>query len=154
MNIDIVIEIPKNTNIKYEFDEKSQRLRVDRILNIPMVYPGHYGYMPNTLADDQDALDVLLVSDFNFIPGSIIRGKVIGVLLMEDEKGLDHKIICVPSDNVDKHSKNANSLADIDCSQIEYFFAHYKDLETNKWAKCLGWKGIEDAVNIIQKSLI
>jgi inorganic pyrophosphatase len=154
MNIDIIIEIPKNTNIKYEFDQQTQRLRVDRILNIPMVYPGHYGYMPSTLADDNDCLDVLLVSDQNFTPGSIISGKVIGVLLMEDEKGLDHKIICVPSDDVDKHSKQINSLSDIDCSQIEYFFGHYKDLETKKWAKCIGWKGISEAIEIINKSLV
>jgi len=157
MNVDVIIEIPKNTNIKYEYDYKHNKLRVDRIVNIPFVYPGHYGYIPNTLAEDGDCLDAVVLSDCFFLPGCIINTKVIGVLSMEDEQGIDHKIICVPNEKVEKKSKAINGLSDIDSNylkQIEYFFAHYKDLEENKWSKIFGWNDINEASKIIKKSIM
>jgi inorganic pyrophosphatase len=153
--IDVIIEIPKNTNIKYEFDHEKELLRVDRIINTPFVYPVHYGYLNNTLAEDGDNLDVLLLSDHSFMPGCIISCKVIGVLLMEDEKGLDHKIVTVPSDKIDKQSKGINNLSDINenyLEQIEYFFAHYKDLEKGKWSKVHGYTDVNNALDIVCKS--
>lgn len=150
MKTDIIIEIPYNSNIKYEFDHDQNRLRVDRIINTPMVYPTHYGYIPNTIAEDQDELDVLLVSSHPFIPGCIIETKVIGVLLMEDEKGLDHKIITTISENV-------NTLEDLDeitLNKIKYFFEHYKDLEKNKWSKVLRFGDENEANEIINSSKI
>ena len=155
LTVEAVIEIPKDTNVKYEFDYDFELLRVDRILNVPFVYPSHYGYIPKTLAEDGDCLDVLIISDFNLIPGCIIKGKVIGVLLMEDEKGIDHKIICVPADDVDKKSTTTQSLDDINSShlkKIEYFFEHYKDLEKDKWVKVIRWGTIQEAQDIITKS--
>ena len=150
MKTDIIIEIPYNSNIKYEFDHVENRLRVDRIINTPMVYPTHYGYIKNTIAEDNDELDALLVSEHPFIPGCIIETKVIGVLLMEDEKGLDHKIITTISEKV-------NTLKDLDeitLNKIKYFFEHYKDLEKNKWSKVLRFGDENEANEIINSSKI
>ena len=150
MKTDIIIEIPYNSNIKYEFDHVENRLRVDRIINTPMVYPTHYGYIKNTIAEDNDELDALLVSEHPFMPGCIIETKVIGVLLMEDEKGLDHKIITTISEKV-------NTLKDLDeitLNKIKYFFEHYKDLEKNKWSKVLRFGDENEANEIINSSKI
>ena len=157
MNIDVVVEIPRNTNIKYEWDFENNRLRVDRIINCPFSYPDHYGYVPGTKAEDGDCLDVVLVSELDLIPGCIIQSKIIGILFMEDEKGLDHKIIAVPNDSVDKKSKNINKLSDIDSlhlNKIKYFFNHYKDLEEGKWSKVMSWGDIDEAINIKDKSIL
>lgn len=150
MKTDIIIEIPYNSNIKYEFDHEQNRLRVDRIINTPMVYPTHYGYIPNTHAEDGDQLDVLLISEHPFIPGCIIETKVIGVLRMEDEKGIDHKIITSICEKV-------NSLEDLNSetlNKIKYFFEHYKDLEKNKWSKVHSFGDKNEAIEIINSSKI
>lgn len=154
---DIIIEIPKHTKVKYEFDKEKNRLRIDRILNIPFVYPTHYGYIPDTLAEDGDCLDVLLLCDYDLLPGCIISAKVIGVLHMEDEKGIDHKIIAIPNEDIDKSSKDINSLTDVNSSllnEIEYFFKHYKDLEKNKWSKVIGFGNFVEANEIILNSKV
>ena len=138
MIIDAIIEIPLNSNIKYEYDEKYDKLRCDRIMNTSMIYPGNYGYIPNTLAGDGDPLDILVVCDYSINPGIIIECKIIGVLIMKDEKGLDEKIIAIPSNNVDINSEKINNLDDIQenlLSKIYHFFQHYKDNDKNKWTE-------------------
>lgn len=154
MIIDSIIEIPYNTFIKYEYDHKYSKIRCDRILNTSMLYPGNYGYIPNTLAGDDDPLDILVVCDYQLIPGSIVSCKVIGVLLMTDEKGIDEKIIAVPNDSVDLNSVNINNLDDlpkVTITKIKHFFEHYKDNEKNKWSKVEGYKDKPFAIELIKK---
>lgn len=154
---DIIIEIPYNSFVKYEYDETSKKIRCDRILNTSMLYPGNYGYFPNTLAGDNDPLDVLLICDYSLYPGVIIEVKIIGVLLMIDEDGQDEKIIAVPSKNVDTNYININSLNDLPksiLSKIKHFFQHYKDNDPNKWSKVGEFKDAEFAEKIYTKYLI
>jgi len=154
MNIQAVIEIPYQTCVKYEYDENYEKLRCDRILNTSMLYPGNYGYIPNTLGGDGDPLDILVLCDYQLYPGTIIECKVIGVLLMEDEKGIDEKIISVPSESVDLNSKFINDLNDISeiiLKKIKHFFEYYKMNDKNKWCKVDDFKTKEDARNIIEK---
>ena len=130
--VDVIVEIPYNTFIKYEFDESLNKMRCDRILNTSMLYPGNYGYIPNTLAGDGDPLDILMVCDYPIYPGIIVNTKIIGVLIMEDEKGIDEKVIVVPSPEVDQNYKDVNELEDlpkVTISKIKHFFQHYKDNE-------------------------
>ena len=154
-NIDMLIEVPNNSCVKYEYDKKEQKIRCDRILNTAMTYPGNYGYIPNTLSGDGDPLDILLVSDFVLIPGSIINVKIIGVLLTEDEKGDDEKILAVPSENIDPRYATINNYTDLnnfDLLKINHFFTHYKDNEKNKWVKVKGFHDNKKALDIIYKS--
>ena len=154
--VDAVIEIPYNTFVKYEYDEESKKMRCDRILNTSMLYPGNYWYIPNTLAGDGDPLDILLVCDYPIYPGVIIKTKIIGVLIMNDEKGKDEKIIVVPSEEVDTNYKDINELKDLPLgtvTKIEHFFQHYKDNETAKWCKVDGFKDSEFAMQIYKESL-
>ena len=109
-NIDCVIEISKGSNIKYEYDSDYKCVRCDRILNTSLVYPSNYGFIPNTMAGDGDPLDVLLITDYKLYPNIVIESKIVGVLLTEDEKGEDHKILAVPSSNVDPRYDNINNF--------------------------------------------
>lgn len=134
--MDMIVEIPYNTNVKYEYDKKLRRIRCDRILTTSMMYPGNYGYFPNTLAGDNDPLDVLLISNFQLYPNTVIKVKIIGVLITEDESGKDEKIIAVPSVEVDESYKNINNILDIQnniIQKIKHFFKHYKDNNKKKW---------------------
>ena len=127
MLLDVIIEIPYNT---------------------AMQYPGNYGYIPNTKAMDNDALDILMLCDYPIYPGTIVNCRVIGVLLMEDEKGLDEKVLVVPSEKVDPnyvHYQDLEDLPKILTSKIKHFFTHYKDMETEKWVKVQGFKNKEYA---------
>lgn len=154
MIIDAIIEIPYNSNIKYEYDEKYDKLRCDRIINTSMLYPGNYGYIPNTLAGDNDPLDILVVCDYSINPGIIIECKIIGVLIMKDEKGLDEKIIAIPSNNVDINSEKLNDLNDLQenlLSKIYHFFQHYKDNDKNKWSEIIEYKSKIYAEDLIHK---
>ena len=131
-------------------------MRCDRLLSTSMVYPGNYGYIPNTLAGDNDPLDVILISSFVLVPNSIIRVKVIGLLETEDEKGQDEKIIAVPDNKIDISSQNINSLNDLKpgtLNNIKHFFEHYKDNEPNKWVKVRSFKNKKDASNLVLKSM-
>ena len=155
--IDVIIEIPYNTFIKYEFDEEVGKMRCDRILNTAMLYPGNYGYIPDTLAGDGDALDILLVCDYAIYPGIIVKAKIIGVLIMEDEKGIDEKIIVVPSKEVDINYADINEMKDLPkatISKIKHFFQHYKDNETEKWCKVKQYEDSEHAISLLKKYLI
>ena len=113
MKIDSIIEIGYNTNIKYEYDEAHDLIRCDRVMNTSFFYPANYGYIPNTLAGDGDPLDILVVCDYTLHPGIIIESKIIGVLVMEDEKGFDEKIIAVPSKSVDKSYQHIHNITDL-----------------------------------------
>ena len=136
--VDAFIEISMNSNIKYEFDKDLDCLRLDRILNTSMMYPANYGYFPETLADDGDALDVLVLSNYQIQPGVVIKVKIIGVLIMYDEKGKDEKIITVPDSSVDPdftHFTRLEQVGDPLLNKIKHFFQNYKELEKNKWVK-------------------
>ncbi len=154
--IDCLIEVSKGSNVKYEFDKEKNMLRCDRILSTSMAYPGNYGYIDKTLSEDGDPIDVLLVCDFPLQPLSLITIKIIGVLMMTDEKGLDEKLIAVPTEDVDPDSVDINSLADLPKSlvnKIKHFFEHYKDTEKNKWVKVDEFKTAKEAMAIFQESI-
>jgi len=157
MVYDVFIEIAKDSNIKYEYDKKLGALRLDRVLVPSMVYPENYGYFPNTLASDGDALDVVLISDYSLIPGSYIKVRIVGVLDMEDEKGQDEKIIAVPSSEVDKtydYVKDLDDLPIARLNKIKFFFENYKRMDNNKWAKVNNFSNKEKAIEIYNKSLL
>lgn len=133
--IDVFIEISKNSNIKYEYDEKLKSLVCDRILHTPFKYEFNYGFIPNTLSDDEDTLDAIVLMDEELISGCYIKCKIIGCLETIDEKGNDPKLILVPIDKIDPKSININDINDISehsLKKIRYFYEHYKDLENKK----------------------
>lgn len=155
--VDVIIEIsPSEGPVKYEICKESHRLRVDRFLKTAMHYPCHYGYIPSTLSDDGDPCDVLVISPYNMLPGSIISVRPVGMLVMEDEAGLDNKIVAVPSDDISEAYQSIKSLDDLPHGmkeRIEHFFTHYKDLDKNKWVKIQGWEDLNAALKDIQQSI-
>ncbi|MDR0741768.1 MAG: inorganic diphosphatase [Rickettsiales bacterium] len=151
-----IIEVPEDGHVKYEIDKDTGLLKVDRILHTPLAYPANYGYFPGTLGDDGDPLDCVVVCNAPLRPGVLIEVRPIGVLLMEDQAGRDEKIICVPRDKIDPYYTKiafVEELPEILRSKIEYFFAHYKDLEPNSWSKILGWADRVQADKIIMESI-
>ncbi len=156
IDINAVIEIPHNGGIKYELDKDSGAIFVDRFLSTPMVYPCNYGFIPNSLSDDGDAADVLVVCPFALPPGSVIRCRPVGVLLMSDEAGLDEKIVAVAHSKMTgmyDGIKEATDLPDLLLHQIRHFFEHYKDLEEGKWVKVDSWKDCASACVLIEKAI-
>ena len=155
--VNVVIEVPIGGEpIKYEMDKASGALVVDRFLYTSMRYPGNYGFIPNTLSDDGDPCDVICVNTRAIIPGAIIRCRIVGVLIMEDEAGGDEKLIAVPAPKLtQRYAKvfNHTDLPEITLQQIEHFFAHYKDLEPNKWVKIVRWGDAEEARNIVRQGV-
>ena len=156
-DIYVVIEIPTNSDpIKYEVDKDSDALFVDRFLGTPMFYPANYGYIPNTLSEDGDAADVMVVTPYPVVAGSVIRCRPVGMLRMEDESGIDAKIVAVPHEKLTPIYKNVQEYTDLPellLKQMEHFFTHYKDLEPGKWVKISGWGGSDEAKQEILKSL-
>lgn len=155
--IDMIVEIPYNSLIKYEFDEEYNLMRCDRVLNTSMLYPGNYGYIPNTLSGDNDPLDILLLTEYPIFPGTIINVKIIGVLLTTDEMGDDEKLLAVPTIKVDPKFKNINDLNDLDIStlnKIKHFFTHYKDNDEDKWVKVKKFENKNFALKILENSKI
>ena len=152
----VLIEIPEGSLVKYELDEETKEICVDRLMPTAMGYPVNYGLIENTLGEDGDALDALLFISQPLIPGVIVKCKVIGVLEMADENGIDNKIICVPATTkIDPICGAWSSLADIPEARkatIRHFFEHYKDLEPEKFVKLKEWKGIDEAEKIIKKA--
>lgn len=149
---DMIVEIPRNSNVKYEFDKNLNMMRCDRIISTSMLYPGNYGYIPRTLSGDGDPLDILLVCDYPIYPGTVIKVKVVGVLLTTDEKGEDEKLIAVPENNVDRSSIAINKLSDLGkhlLIKIKHFFEHYKDNEPDKWVKVGDYKVLDETIEII-----
>ncbi|NPA69983.1 MAG: inorganic diphosphatase [Crenarchaeota archaeon] len=155
-DIYVVIEIPAFSNIKYEMDEETGAIMVDRVLYTAMFYPFNYGTVPQTLMPDGDPADVLVISNYSLMPGSVIRVRPIGVLEMEDEEGVDNKIIAVPVDKVDptyKNVKDVNDLPEAILNKIKHFFEHYKELEPGKWTKVRGFKGADEAKKLIMDAI-
>jgi inorganic pyrophosphatase len=156
----VVIEIPGGADggspVKYEIDKDSGALFVDRIVNVPMFYPSNYGFVPNTLHADGDPTDVLVLCDFPLAPGVVIRCRPVGVLKMEDDGGMDDKLIAVPVEKVDPFQAHIKELGDIapkTLARIKHVFEHYKDLEAGKWVKVIGWGDRAEAESILQTSL-
>lgn len=156
-DLNVIIEIPANsTPIKYEIDKDSDAVFVDRFMATPMFYPANYGYIPNTLSEDGDPLDVLVVAPYPVVPGAVIRCRPVGILNMSDESGKDAKIIAVPHSKLTTiydHVKVAQDLPALLLQQIEHFFENYKDLESGKWVKIDSWGSIDDAKSVIQASI-
>ncbi len=156
-DVNVIIEVPVGGEpIKYEIDKTSGALFVDRFLYTPMRYPGNYGFVPHTLSDDGDPIDVLIPNQRPIVPGAVMNCRPIGVLMMEDEAGGDEKIIALPTHKLTRRYSDVNDykdLPDITIKQIEHFFAHYKDLESEKWVKILGWKGADDAQRLITEAI-
>jgi inorganic pyrophosphatase len=152
-----IIEIPMNDNpVKYELDKESGAIFVDRFMQISMSYPCNYGFIPNTLSGDGDPVDVLVLSNYPIIPSAVIKCRPIGVLMMEDESGLDKKIIAVPVSKVDISFDNIRNITDVSGiikERIKHFFEHYKDLDKDKWVKVLGWGDIEVAKKLIEEGV-
>ncbi len=154
--VNVLIEIPMGSNVKYEYDEEARIIRVDRFLYTSMVYPFNYGFIPGTLEEDGDPVDVLVITSQPVFPGTVIEARPIGVLVMEDEEGPDSKIIAVPKDKLDPQFKNIKSvedLPDILREKIKHFFEHYKELEPGKWVKVREWLGPEKAREQIAKAI-
>lgn len=154
-NIDMLVEIPNNSFVKYEFDKQDKFIRVDRVLHTCMAYPGNYGYIEKTLADDGDPIDVLLISDYKLYPLSKIRIRLVGVLLMEDEKGRDEKLLAVPHETVDPSYKEITDINDVSkhiLRKIKHFFEHYKDTEPDKFVKVKDFADKTKAIELYEKS--
>jgi len=156
-DVNVIIEVPIGGEpIKYEMDKEAGTLVVDRFLYTPMRYPGNYGFVPHTLSDDGDPIDVLIANTRPIIPGAVINVKPIGVLRMEDDGGGDEKIIAVPSAKLTQRYANVENYTDlpeITWKQIEHFFLHYKDLEPGKWVKLLGWGDAVEARKLIVEAI-
>ena len=156
-DVNVIVEVPVGGNpIKYELDKEAGTLVVDRFLYTPMSYPGNYGFVPHTLSEDGDPIDVLICNTRQLVPGCVINVRPIGVLIMEDNAGQDEKVIAVPSHALTKRYddvKTASDLPEITLHQIEHFFEHYKDLEPGKWVKISGWQGVDDARRLIIEAI-
>ena len=157
----VLVEIPKGSNIKYEYDMESGFIVVDRKLFTAMYYPCNYGFILNTLEKDGDPIDVLVLGETPFAPLSLIKVIPIGVLQTEDEEGHDSKIVAIPTSNIDPSFSTVSDIKDVPQhlkDQIKHFFEHYKELEKGKFVKILGWEGkqlaikkISDAINSYKK---
>ncbi len=156
-DINVIIEVPIGGEpIKYELEKDSGALFVDRFLYTPMRYPGNYGFVPHTLSDDGDPIDVLIANSRPLVPGCVMNCRPVGVLVMEDEKGEDEKIVAVPSDKISRrweHVHEFNDLPEITRQQIGHFFEHYKDLEPGKWVKVQDWGDAAKAREMIVAAL-
>ena len=152
--IKVLVEIPEGSNVKYELDEETGEMMVDRLMPTAMTYPVNYGLIKGTKGEDGDALDALVFISRSVMPGCVIKCKVIGLLEMEDEEGIDHKILCVPEKTkIDPICGDWTSMADIPEAkkkEIRHFFEHYKDLEPEKWVKLKEWKDVEDAMKVLK----
>jgi len=156
-DLNVVIEIPEGSSIKYELDKKSGMIFVDRFVHTAMFFPFNYGFVPHTSADDGDPLDVMVISEKPVVPGSVIRVRPIGMLEMEDESGIDAKILALPHKKVDPmyaHIEDVSQLDNATLNKIKHFFTNYKTLEEGKWVKIKSILGCEDAKKAIMESLI
>ncbi len=155
-DINVIIEIPAQSSpVKYELDKESGAMVVDRFMATPMFYPANYGFVPHTLSEDGDPVDVLVVTPHPLLTGAVIRCRPIGMLKMTDESGVDAKIIAVPVDKLTPlyaEVRTTEDLPELLRAQICHFFEHYKDLEKGKWVKIDGWAGVEEARAEIRSS--
>jgi inorganic pyrophosphatase len=154
--VNVFVEIPQGSSIKYELEKESGVVFVDRFAYTAMFYPFNYGFIPQSHADDGDPVDVLVVSTYPVAPGTVIPSRPIGMLEMEDEEGIDTKIIAVPTKKVDPFLEKIEDINDLDQTtkeKIKHFFDHYKELEPGKWVKTRNFLGKEKALEAIKKSL-
>jgi len=152
--INVLIEISIGSSIKYEYDEKTGRLIVDRFLHTSMHYPFNYGFIPRTISEDGDPVDVLVLTLESIYPGTILPTRIIGMLATEDEHGRDIKLVGVPNDSIDPESYKIQNILDLSQptkDRIVHFFEYYKSLEKGKWVKIKKWHGKDEAVNYLQK---
>jgi inorganic pyrophosphatase len=156
-DVNVIVEVAIGGEpIKYEMDKAAGTLVVDRFLYTPMRYPGNYGFVPHTLSDDGDPIDVLVANTRPIVPGAIINVRPVGVLKMNDEHGGDEKIIAVPSPKLTQRYAKVHTITDmpsISLDQIKHFFEHYKDLEPGKWVKVLGWGDADEAKSLITEAI-
>jgi inorganic pyrophosphatase len=155
--INVLIEIPQGgVPVKYELDKVSGALFVNRFLHTAMYYPANYGFIPGTLSEDGDPCDALALSQVPVAPGAVVRCRPIGALLMEDEHGIDEKILAVPVDELNPYYEGVDNYTDLPAimrNQIEHFFSHYKDLEKDKWVKVQRWVARDDAYDLIRSAI-
>ena len=156
-DINVIVEIPRyGPPIKYEVDKETGAMFVDRFMSTAMQYPCNYGYVPQTLSEDGDPVDVLVITPIPLHVGTVVRCRPLGMLEMEDEAGIDAKILAVPVDKLTKLYSRRKDYKDIDpelLARITHFFEHYKDLENNKWVKIKGWVGLKEARKEILDSI-
>jgi len=156
-DVNVIVEVPIGGEpIKYEMNKAAGTLFVDRFLHTPMRYPGNYGFVPHTLSEDGDPIDVLVANTRPILAGAVINVRPIGVLKMEDDGGGDEKIIAVPTPKLTKrylHVKSCSDLPEITLEQIRHFFEHYKDLEKGKWVKVIGWGEAGEAHKLIMEAV-
>jgi len=157
VDINVIIEVPLgNEPIKYEFEKTSGAIFVDRFLYTSMRYPCNYGFMPHTLSGDGDPVDVMCLGNRPLVPGCVLRARPIGVLIMEDEAGIDEKILAAPHPKLTPFYDNMKTYEDVQpilLERIWHFFQHYKDMEPNKWVKVHEWKSRQHAEELIQQGL-
>ena len=148
-SFNVVVEIPMDSDpIKYEVDKESSAIFVDRFMTTAMYYPSNYGYVPQTLSGDGDPVDVLVITPYALVPGVVVPCRALGILKMEDEAGVDGKVLAVPTNKVLPMYSQWKSVEDVNPARLKalsHFFEHYKDLEEGKWVKVLGWEGIDSA---------
>ncbi len=156
-DVNIIIEIPAYSDpIKYEIDKDTDTIWIDRFVATAMFYPVNYGYIPQTLSEDGDPIDALITTPFKLGPGVIIRSRPVGILYMEDESGIDYKIMCVPHDKLTtlyKDVKDIENVNELLLKQISHYFENYKGLEDGKWAKVKNWDNKLAAIKEIEKSI-
>lgn len=156
-DINVIVEIPRHGDpVKYEVDKDTGAMFVDRFMATAMHYPTNYGYVPHTLSEDGDPVDVLVVTPLPLIPGSVVRCRPVGMLEMEDESGIDAKVLAVPIDKLTTLYQHVDTFRDLPkelLDRISHFFEHYKDLEPGKWVKVKGWVGPEEAKQEILDSV-
>jgi inorganic pyrophosphatase len=155
--VNVIVEVPVGGEpVKYELDKRAGTLVVDRFLYTSMRYPGNYGFVPHTLSGDGDPIDVLVANQRGIVPGAVIAVRPVGVFLMQDEAGVDEKIIAVPVTRLTRRYESVQDftqLPTITIEQIQHFFEHYKDLEPKKWVKPLGWGDANEARRLILESI-
>ncbi len=155
-DINVIIEISLNSSfVKYEVNNNYNLIFVDRFIKTPLLYPCNYGYINNTLSEDNDNIDVLVFCDYSLLPGVIINSRPIGVLKMVDDSGIDNKILSVPNYNITNKYDDIQDIYDLSdkyLNKIYYFFEHYKDLDNDKWTKIDGWYDVNEAKKIILNS--
>lgn len=155
--VNVIVEIPAHSDpVKYELDKETGAMFVDRFMSTAMHYPCNYGYVPHTLSKDGDPVDVLVLTPYPLIPGSVIQCRPVGVLKMTDESGDDAKILAVPVDKLCKSYRKVESFRDLQeemLNRIAHFFEHYKDLDEGKWVRVDGWAGVDEAKKEILESV-
>lgn len=154
--VNALIEIPYGSNMKYEIDKDSGAIIADRIMHSAMFYPANYGFVPNTLADDGDPADILILTEYPLVVGCVIKCRLIGVLIMEDESGMDEKLLAVPISKIDPAYEDVKTIEDLPkhtLAKIKNFFETYKMLEPNKWVKVKNFQGKDVAEELLTKAI-